>query len=117
MSSPKIIAFDNAGAVLGELRGQGRKIVQSHGIYDLMLPGHIAHLEEAKALGDILVVSLTGDKCVRKGPGRPYFNEQLRAKAVAALACVDFVVIVPFHRRGRSHRNHQAAGVLQGQRL
>ena len=96
MSSSKIIGFESAGALFRELRERGRKIVQSHGIFDLVLPGHIVHLEEAKALGEVLVVTITADKHVNKGPGRPYFNEQLRAKTLAALACVDYVVIVPF---------------------
>ena len=96
MSSSKIISFESAGALLGELRQRGRKIIQSHGVFDLTLPGHILHLEEAKALGDVLVVTLNGDKHVQKGPGRPYFKEQLRARALAALACVDYVIIVPF---------------------
>src|SRR6266478_3451155 len=96
MSSSKIIGFESAGALFRELRERGRKIVQSHGIFDLVLPGHIVHLEEAKALGEVLVVTITADKHVSKGPGRPYFNEQLRAKTLAALACVDYVVIVPF---------------------
>ncbi len=95
MSTSKIISYEHAGALLDGLRTRGKKIVQSHGIYDLTLPGHIAHLEEARTLGDVLVVSLTADKFVRKGPGRPYFNERLRAGAVAALACVDYVVVVP----------------------
>ena len=96
MSSSKIISFEAVGTLLGDMRQRGRKIVQSHGVFDLTLPGHILHLEEAKALGDVLVVTLNGDKHVRKGPGRPYFNEQLRAKTLASLACVDYVVIVPF---------------------
>lgn len=96
MPSSKIISFETAAKLIGELRQHGRKIVQSHGVFDLTLPGHILHLEEAKALGDVLVVTLNGDKHVQKGPGRPYFKEQLRAQALAALACVDYVVIVPF---------------------
>ncbi len=96
MSSSKIIPFEAAGTLFSELRQRGRKIVQSHGVFDLILPGHVLHLEEARALGDLLVVTLNGDKHVQKGPGRPYFNEQLRAKTLAALACVDYVVIVPF---------------------
>src|SRR5215475_13432577 len=96
MSTSKIIGFDTAGATLRELKQKGRRIVQSHGLFDLLHPGHIAHLEEARALGDLLVVTMTADKHVHKGPGRPYFNEQLRARTLAALACVDYVVVVPF---------------------
>lgn len=96
MSSSKIIPFEQAESAFLELRKRGRRIVQSHGVFDLILPGHVLHLEEARALGDVLVVTLNGDKHVQKGPGRPYFNEQLRAKTLAALSCVDQVVIVPF---------------------
>src|SRR5207249_11672946 len=92
----KVVAFDAAAAFFASLREAGKKIVQSHGIWDLLHPGHICHLEEARALGDVLVVTLTADKHVHKGPGRPYFNEQLRMRSLAALGCVDYVVLVPF---------------------
>jgi cytidyltransferase-like protein len=95
-TTAKIVSFASAPQVFAALRGQGRRLVQSHGIFDLIHPGHVCHLEEARALGDVLVVTLTADKQVRKGPGRPYFNEQLRLRSVAALACVDYVVLVPF---------------------
>lgn len=96
LSSPKILPFSEARSRCDDLRERGRRIVQSHGIFDLIHPGHIAHLEEARALGDVLVVTVTADKHVHKGPGRPYFNEQLRLMSLAALECVDFVVLVPF---------------------
>ena len=96
MSLSKIITFDSAGALFQKLRQGGRKIVHSHGVFDLMLPGHIVHLEEAKTLGEVLVVTVTADKHVHKGPGRPYFNQELRARTLAALSCVDYVVVVPF---------------------
>jgi rfaE bifunctional protein nucleotidyltransferase chain/domain len=91
----KVISFGSARKVFDALRQQGKKIVQSHGIFDLIHPGHICHLEEARALGDVLVVTLTADEHVQKGPGRPYFNEQLRCRSLTALACVDYVVLVP----------------------
>ena len=94
--SPKAVPFDSANAVFDSLRQQGKRIVQSHGIFDLIHPGHVCHLEEARALGDILVVTITADKQVQKGPGRPYFNQQLRVKSLAALSCIDYVVVVPF---------------------
>jgi rfaE bifunctional protein nucleotidyltransferase chain/domain len=93
--SPKIVAFADARAHCDALRAQGRRIVQSHGIYDLIHPGHIAHLQGARALGDVLVVSVPSDPHVHKGPGRPYFTEQLRLRSLAAFECVDFVVLVP----------------------
>ena len=92
----KVVPFEAARDFFASLRQSGKKIVHSHGIWDLMHPGHVVHLEEAAALGDVLVVTLTADKFVRKGPGRPYFNEQLRLRSLAALACVDHVVLVPY---------------------
>jgi rfaE bifunctional protein nucleotidyltransferase chain/domain len=77
------------------LRAQGKRLVQCHGTFDLLHPGHIHHLEEARALGDLLVVTVTAEKYVNKGPGRPFFNDELRAKSLAALVCVDHVVVVP----------------------
>ncbi len=95
MSSSKIIPFSEAPAFFEELRRQGRRIVQCHGTFDLIHPGHIVHLEEAKALGDDLVVTVTDEKHVNKGPGRPYFNDALRARTLAALSCVDYIVLIP----------------------
>lgn len=95
-TTSKVVSFEAAPQVFQALRQQGKKIVQSHGIFDLIHPGHICHLEEARSLGDVLVVTLTADKFVQKGPGRPYFNEQLRTRSLTALACVDYVVRVPF---------------------
>lgn len=70
--------------------------MQCHGTFDLLHPGHIVHFEEAKRLGDILVITVTGSKYVNKGPGRPFFNDELRLKSIAALECVDYVVCVPY---------------------
>jgi rfaE bifunctional protein nucleotidyltransferase chain/domain len=74
-------------------RAQGKRVVLCHGVFDLLHPGHIRHLHAAKHEGDILVVTVTPDRFVRKGPGRPVFPEQLRAESLAALAVVDFVAI------------------------
>jgi rfaE bifunctional protein nucleotidyltransferase chain/domain len=91
----KILPFETAPGVFDQLRAQGKKLVQCHGTFDLLHPGHIHHLEEARALGDALVVTVTAEKYVNKGPGRPFFNDDLRAKSLAALVCVDHVVVVP----------------------
>jgi rfaE bifunctional protein nucleotidyltransferase chain/domain len=96
MPAAKIIPFEAAPALFKKLRTAGKRIIQSHGIYDLIHPGHILHLEEARELGDVLVVTLTADKFVNKGPGRPFFKEQLRLRSLAAMSCVDYVVLVPF---------------------
>jgi cytidyltransferase-like protein len=92
----KILSYSEAPVRFSELRAEGKKIVHCHGTFDMVHPGHIVHFEEAKALGDILVVTITEEKHVNKGPGRPYFNDALRSRWLAALACVDYVVIIPF---------------------
>jgi cytidyltransferase-like protein len=91
----KIIPFAEAPAFFERLRSEGKRLVQCHGTFDLIHPGHIYHLEEAKDFGDVLVATVTAEKQVNKGPGRPYFNDALRAKNLAALTCVDYVVVVP----------------------
>jgi D-beta-D-heptose 7-phosphate kinase/D-beta-D-heptose 1-phosphate adenosyltransferase len=80
--------------VAGEKRN-GRRVVFTNGCFDLLHPGHIRLLEEARALGDLLVVGLNSDASVRalKGEGRPIIPEQERAEILAALECVDAVVI------------------------
>ena len=94
-SQAKIIPFAQGAELFARLRREGKTLVHCHGTFDLIHPGHIVHFEEAKALGDILVVTITGEKFVNKGPGRPYFNDQLRSRWLATLQCVDYVVIVP----------------------
>jgi rfaE bifunctional protein nucleotidyltransferase chain/domain len=69
------------------------RTVLAHGCFDLLHLGHIRHLQEARSLGDRLVVSITADKHVSKGPGRPQFSAEQRREALLALACVDDVVI------------------------
>lgn len=71
----------------------GAIIVQAHGVFDLLHLGHVRHLEAAKAFGDFLIVSVTSDRFVGKGPGRPAFTEDIRAETLAALSVVDLVVI------------------------
>ncbi|MBL7115880.1 MAG: adenylyltransferase/cytidyltransferase family protein [Kiritimatiellae bacterium] len=92
----KILSYIKAPEIIDEIRSKGKRIVQCHGTFDLIHPGHIVHFEEAKALGDILVVTVTDEQHVNKGPGRPIFNDQLRVRSLAALACVDYVVLIPF---------------------
>ena len=69
------------------------RIVLANGVFDLLHYGHLLHLEAAAKLGNKLVVSITQDVSVRKGPGRPIYNEFQRARLVAALRCVDEVMI------------------------
>src|SRR5215831_5340310 len=75
------------------MRKMGERVVQCHGVFDLLHPGHVSHLQEAKALGDRLVVSVTQDEHVNRGPGRPVFPHGLRMSTLAALEVVDYVVL------------------------
>jgi len=89
----KIKSIEETVRSLGALREQGKKIVHCHGVFDLLHIGHLRHLERARRNGDVLVVTLTPDRFVNKGPGRPAFTETLRAEALAMLECVDIVAI------------------------
>jgi len=91
--NPKIIDLDDLAACVKALKEQGKKIVHSHGVFDLLHVGHIRHFAEAKKMGDMLVVTLTRDEHVSKGPHRPAFSQDLRAEAIAALGVVDYVAI------------------------
>ena len=84
----KIISIENLKKVILKLKDKRKKIVLCHGVFDLLHIGHIKHFEEAKNLGDVLVVTLTPDRFVNKGPGRPAFGEIHRAEAIAALDVV-----------------------------
>ncbi|MBI2495885.1 MAG: adenylyltransferase/cytidyltransferase family protein [Candidatus Omnitrophica bacterium] len=75
------------------LKAQGQRVVHCHGVFDLLHVGHIRHFEMAKREGDVLVVTVTPDAFVNKGPGRPLFNQHLRAESLAALECVAYVAI------------------------
>lgn len=90
--SQKIISLPDLERLL-VLRRENEILVQCHGVFDLLHIGHIKHLQSAKQAGTILVVTMTADRFVFKGPGRPYFSERLRADALAALSSVDYVVI------------------------
>jgi rfaE bifunctional protein kinase chain/domain/rfaE bifunctional protein nucleotidyltransferase chain/domain len=97
----KIRSISEVAAAIDSLRGDGsapsqphrKAVVHCHGVFDLLHIGHIRYLKRARSLGDALVVTVTPDRYVNKGPHRPVFPENLRAEAVAALDCVDFVAI------------------------
>jgi rfaE bifunctional protein kinase chain/domain/rfaE bifunctional protein nucleotidyltransferase chain/domain len=76
-------------------RGEGRTVVHCHGCFDIVHPGHIQHLQFARSLGDVLVVSVSADRHVNKGAARPLIPDGLRAASVAALECVDHVYVNP----------------------
>ncbi len=95
--SPKIIELEDLSDRCEKLRSAGKKIVATNGCFDLLHVGHVRYLQAARALGDLLVVGLNGDRSVHelKGAGRPITTQSDRAEILAALACVDLVTIFP----------------------
>lgn len=75
------------------LKKDGKTIALCHGVFDLVHPGHVIHLRQAKELADVLVVSITSSQYVRKGPGRPYFDDNTRLNFLSELECVDFCIL------------------------
>lgn len=75
------------------LKKKGKKIVLCHGSFDLVHPGHIEHLSEAKMLGDILIVSITADKFIKKSINNPFFNQDERHNFLGKIKLIDYVVI------------------------
>jgi len=89
----KILNLEALALKVEALKAEGKKIVHCHGCFDLMHPGHIKYFQAAKKMGDVLIVTVTPDRYVDKGPDRPVFNQELRAESIAALECVDFVAV------------------------
>ena len=90
-----VMSQEGIRAFVRAQRSAGRRVVFTNGVFDLLHPGHVRYLQEARSLGDLLVVGLNADESVRrnKGPARPINSEAERAEVMAALACVDAVVI------------------------
>ena len=95
MSSQKIKKIPELRQIVAKLKEEGKKTVFTNGCFDILHLGHIRYLEEAKELGDCLVVAVNSDSSVRaiKGDKRPLVSEQERAEVLAALSCVDYVNI------------------------
>lgn len=91
----KLLSHAQLLRLRAEARGSGRRLVQCHGCFDIVHPGHVRHLRFAKAQGDLLLVSITGDAEIAKGTGRPLIPEELRAENLAALDFVDWVYVEP----------------------
>lgn len=93
----KILSREALVAEMARRREAGHRIVFANGCFDLLHVGHVRYLQQARALGDAMVVAVNGDESVRalKGPSRPINREEDRAEVLAALGCVDYVTI--FH--------------------
>lgn len=92
-ATSKIIPLDELAALIKDAKQTGRRVAHCHGVFDLMHLGHIRHFEAARKFGDLLVVTITEDRYVNKGPHRPVFGQELRAESIAALASVDYVAV------------------------
>lgn len=81
--------------IIKNLKARGKRIVFTNGCFDLLHIGHVRYLEEARALGDLLVVGINSDASVRKlkGPKRPILPEEERAEILSGLGCVDYVTL------------------------
>ncbi|MCO6438050.1 MAG: adenylyltransferase/cytidyltransferase family protein [Phycisphaerae bacterium] len=122
----KIVGLDALAAIVEQFRAAGKTIVQCHGCFDVVHPGHIRYLEFARQQGDVLIVSITGDAAIDKGGMRPYIPQELRAENLAALMCVDLVCITPeptaenalrrirpdLYIKGREYENSRDPGFL-----
>ena len=91
----KIKPLQEITTLVAQQQETGKTVVFANGCFDLLHVGHIRYLEAARALGDLLVLGLNGDKSVRqlKGPGRPLMSQDERAEILAALECVDYLVV------------------------
>ncbi|MFL6278566.1 MAG: D-glycero-beta-D-manno-heptose 1-phosphate adenylyltransferase [Vicinamibacterales bacterium] len=94
-SRTRVLTWEQVAAFVKSARAAGRRIVFTNGVFDLLHPGHVRYLRHARGLGDLLIVGLNADASVRrnKGPDRPVTPEHERAELLAALECVDAVVM------------------------
>jgi len=95
LPNPKLLSLADAVTLREQLRAAGRRVVLTNGVFDLLHTGHLYYLQQARSRGEALFIALNADASVKqlKGPLRPVQSENERAYALAALACVDAVVI------------------------
>lgn len=93
MTRQKIKSLDDLERICNKLREENKTIVHCHGTFDLLHPGHINLFEQARSLGDVLVVTVTPDIHIKKGFGRPVYTEKIRIESIASLVHVDFVAL------------------------
>ncbi len=94
-TSRKTLSHNDLLKARAAARASGRRVVHCHGCFDIVHPGHIRHLKFARSLGDVLLVSISGDAGIAKGEGRPLIPQELRAENLAELDCVDWVYVEP----------------------
>src|SRR6516165_11945603 len=95
MGLAKVVPLERSIERVAGMKRAGKRVVFTNGCFDLLHPGHIRYLAQARALGDALIVAINSDRSVRelKGKGRPILNERERAEVLSALESVNFVVV------------------------
>jgi rfaE bifunctional protein nucleotidyltransferase chain/domain len=96
MASEKIVEINELTEICDRLREQDRQIVLCHGCFDFLHFGHLRHFNAARKEGDVLVVTVTPDAYVHKGPGRPFYHIEERIEFLAALDLIDYVCVNPW---------------------
>lgn len=91
--NPKILDVASLAGTVADLKARGRTVVQCHGCFDVLHIGHVRHFQAARRHGDVLVVTVTPDQFVNKGPNRPAFTHSVRAEMLAGLECIDYVAV------------------------
>ena len=89
----KVCTTTEIAGVVSKIRENGKTIALCHGVFDLLHPGHFQHFKEASDLADFLIVSITADAFVNKGPGRPLFTQEIRTETLSTLEMIDYVII------------------------
>ncbi len=92
-AADKIKTIAGLSKTVETLKKKGKTVALCHGVFDLLHPGHLKHFEAAKRQADVLIVTVTRDEHVNRGPGRPIFTHGLRAESIAAIASVDYVAV------------------------
>lgn len=96
LPSKKIVTLNELSQICERLRRQGQRVVLCHGCFDFLHLGHLRHFKEARLQGDVLLVTVTQDRHINKGPGRPFYSADDRAEMLAALEIVDYTCINPW---------------------
>ena len=110
----KIKTIEELGEIARAAQAQGRTVALCHGVFDLVHLGHVRHIQAARNEGDVVIVTITADRYVNKGPGRPIFPENMRAEMLASLASVDWVGINQHLQRRAGPRYRPARHLCEG---
>lgn len=94
--SEKVVGINALTGIVAQLQQQGQRVVHCHGCFDFLHLGHLRHFKEAKTQGEVLIVTVTLDQYVNKGPGRPFYTAEDRAEMLSALEIVDYVCFNPW---------------------